>query len=352
MKILLERKYKIYDDRLVFIDHSKEMLFKKHGIEIIEDETKAKHCDIVMTHQNGNGDFETSKKYKKPIIILQRSDSATIHSKAMRKMIKTSQVIGFFKITNFKNIYDHNLDLIGERRHLEYINQLKYKAEKQEIQFNEKELNKIKCALPAYYNFRFDHIRNVSDQNDIFSNKRNVYINFAGTVDYSSSWEKGNFSCNKTNLLNLHRKKAYNSVMNISSKYQNIQQHILSHYGNFMNQPNYWQSLFNTKICISPWGYGEYNWRDFEAIYLGALLLKPDTDFIESYCDLYQKNIFYKTFKPDYSDFEKTCIDILNNFNSEENTSIRKNALNTLKDNYNIEKICNRFAKQIKECLQ
>ncbi len=139
--------------------------------------------------------------------------------------------------------------------------------------------------------------------------------------------------------------------MNISNKY-NIQKNILSHYGNFMSQPSYWQSLFNTKICVSPWGHGEYNWRDFEAIYLGALLIKPNTDFVESYCDLYQKNIFYKSFNPDYSNFEEVCIDSINNFQKEEIKNIRENARNLLKDNFDINKISDRFAMQIKECLK
>ena len=39
---------------------------------------------------------------------------------------------------------------------------------------------------------------------------------------------------------------------------------------------DYYQELTSSKICISPFGYGEICWRDFEAVLCGALLVKPD----------------------------------------------------------------------------
>jgi len=37
----------------------------------------------------------------------------------------------------------------------------------------------------------------------------------------------------------------------------------------------------HSKICYSPFGYGEICWRDFEALSVGALLMKPDASHIE-----------------------------------------------------------------------
>lgn len=38
----------------------------------------------------------------------------------------------------------------------------------------------------------------------------------------------------------------------------------------------YLAELFQSKLCFSPFGYGEICWRDFEAMFSGSLLLKPD----------------------------------------------------------------------------
>lgn len=43
----------------------------------------------------------------------------------------------------------------------------------------------------------------------------------------------------------------------------------------FMNE------MVQSKICFSPFGYGEVCWRDFEALSVGALLIKPDVSHIE-----------------------------------------------------------------------
>ena len=49
-----------------------------------------------------------------------------------------------------------------------------------------------------------------------------------------------------------------------------------------------------TKIAVSPWGWGEWCWRDCEAIYLGCALVKPDTDFVFTYPDLFKDENYYR----------------------------------------------------------
>ena len=38
----------------------------------------------------------------------------------------------------------------------------------------------------------------------------------------------------------------------------------------------YYREMCGSRICVSPFGYGEICWRDFEAILCGCLLIKPD----------------------------------------------------------------------------
>lgn len=45
--------------------------------------------------------------------------------------------------------------------------------------------------------------------------------------------------------------------------------------------------LRHSKICFSPFGYGEVCWRDFEAVISGAVVLKPDMSHIETDPDIF-----------------------------------------------------------------
>ncbi|MCR9258136.1 MAG: glycosyltransferase [Pseudomonadaceae bacterium] len=57
----------------------------------------------------------------------------------------------------------------------------------------------------------------------------------------------------------------------------------------------YWDELRKSKACVSPFGYGEVCWRDFEAIAAGAVLIKPDMGHLETQPDIYQP---YETYVP------------------------------------------------------
>lgn len=65
---------------------------------------------------------------------------------------------------------------------------------------------------------------------------------------------------------------------------------------------HYMRELAQSKICFSPFGYGEACWRDYEAILCGALLVKPDMSHVETDPDIF---IPYETYIPvawDFSD--------------------------------------------------
>ena len=61
------------------------------------------------------------------------------------------------------------------------------------------------------------------------------------------------------------------------------------------NQKQYYRELRNSKIVLSPFGWGEVCFRDFEAILAGALLLKPDMSHLLTWPNVY---IPYETYVP------------------------------------------------------
>lgn len=103
----------------------------------------------------------------------------------------------------------------------------------------------------------------------------------------------------------------------------------------------YYDELRRSKICVSPFGYGEICWRDFESILCQCLLIKPDMSHIKT-----SPNIFvpYKTYVPvkwDFSDLQEKCFYYLEH--EDERNQIIAQAYKVLSDYYREEKFISWF---------
>ena len=78
-----------------------------------------------------------------------------------------------------------------------------------------------------------------------------------------------------------------------------------------VSQAAYQAELRSARLCVSPFGYGELCWRDFEAIRAGCLLVKPDTGHIRTDPDLFVPGITYVPVRWDFADLEQACLPYL-----------------------------------------
>lgn len=72
-------------------------------------------------------------------------------------------------------------------------------------------------------------------------------------------------------------------------------------------QSEYYREMLRARLCVSPFGFGELCWRDFEAILCGSLLVKPDMSHLKTWPDLF---VPFETYIPvawDYADLERVC---------------------------------------------
>ena len=67
----------------------------------------------------------------------------------------------------------------------------------------------------------------------------------------------------------------------------------------------------DSKLCFSPFGYGELCWRDVEAFASGAVLVKPDMSHLETSPNMYVANETYFPIKWDFSDFHEVVYRVL-----------------------------------------
>ncbi len=74
-----------------------------------------------------------------------------------------------------------------------------------------------------------------------------------------------------------------------------------------VSQTEYYGEMLRARLSVSPFGFGELCWRDFESILCGSLLIKPNMSHLKTWPDLF---VPFETYIPvawDYSDLEQVC---------------------------------------------
>lgn len=105
---------------------------------------------------------------------------------------------------------------------------------------------------------------------------------------------------------------------------------------------NYINILGNTKIFISPYGWGEFSLKDYECICVGTHIVKPKIYF--QYYPNFCKNM--DDFEIDFSNFESKILDILSNLEkSQKKVDSNRNMFFT----YNIFEHCIELENKILE---
>jgi len=121
---------------------------------------------------------------------------------------------------------------------------------------------------------------------------------------------RGRVSYDVRNLISIQRNKVHDVISNLS---WNISK------GTKIDRASYLKELRNSRVSISPFGFGEICYRDFETFISGSLLIKPSTAHVHTYPDLFRP---YETYVPiswDIADLKETLDKILGNFSQFKN---------------------------------
>lgn len=78
--------------------------------------------------------------------------------------------------------------------------------------------------------------------------------------------------------------------------------------------PAYLKEQKLSKASLSPFGWGEYCYRDFESIINGALLLKPSVEHLETFPAILEADKTYVPLNWDFSDLGSVLTEVANNF--------------------------------------
>lgn len=84
--------------------------------------------------------------------------------------------------------------------------------------------------------------------------------------------------------------------------------------GDPISKRKYLKELKRSKTCISPFGWGEVCYRDFETIIAGAVLIKPDMSHLNTYPNVYKEGETYVPIKWDMSDLEEKVNKVIESY--------------------------------------
>lgn len=72
-----------------------------------------------------------------------------------------------------------------------------------------------------------------------------------------------------------------------------------------LNRRGYMKELENSKVVLSPFGWGEITLKDFEVFLTGGMLLKPSLEHLQTWPNFYEPNVTYLSHDWNLSDLEE-----------------------------------------------
>lgn len=72
-----------------------------------------------------------------------------------------------------------------------------------------------------------------------------------------------------------------------------------------VKRTEFFAEMYRSKLCFSPFGYGEVCWRDYEAFATGAVLLKPNVDHLRTFPDVFVPGETYVSLRWDLADLQE-----------------------------------------------
>ena len=106
---------------------------------------------------------------------------------------------------------------------------------------------------------------------------------------------------------NLHRDNLFNKV---DTKFNTIS----LKKGERLNGDEYLRKMYQCKIILAPFGFGEITPRDLEAAMFGCVLIKPDMSHVETLPDIYIPYETYVPCKHDFSDINEKIDYVLSDY--------------------------------------
>jgi hypothetical protein len=270
---------------MVYQDEKVHACLKDLGIDI----GRHAHPDFVFTMANG------LKEVKPNTIAFERIDGCQVKNK---KLLKDKNLLKLVKMYKYADWDLTNQDCVDGRIFTRFLTD-DIKPEK--VHIDEDDFKKVTLGASFLHYKRHDLVECIVKELDWGKPKNDVF--FAGTVQ---GYAKNGHASGK--LISQHRKGCIDLINSLKGKSIKTGQNIGK--ARAFGARDYLLNIADAKVTVSPWGWGESCYRDYEALMLGTDVIKPRSYTILSNPDIYSGDVFYC--KPDWSDLESTiemCLD-------------------------------------------
>ena len=239
----------------------------------------------------------------RPLVLFDRSDGAFLwwrfhpRGRITRDLLEASNLLGLIKISRYSNRDTYNCVTVDTSHHARLIGEVHATSmaagsDAPVSPISESAYSRIRLGV-GYWGF--DQCGPLIATSDVeLAGRRPIDVFCAHSVDYicpAISW---------------HRQVVLDQLARIPGLKTVVGR------GRVFLDENYRELLMRSRICVSPWGWGETCIRDYEALLAGCVLIKPRTDFIDSSLPLDERH--YVACRPDFSDLQQRIGEVLDDW--------------------------------------
>lgn len=148
------------------------------------------------------------------------------------------------------------------------------------------------CPGPHYG--QYDRIGRFEGQDPNMHGERDIDVFFAGSTSIYQD------------TINAHRAACCASINFLGDEYA-----VKCVPSKSLHRHDYDALTRRSRVVVSPWGNGELCHRDFDAMWCGAVLVKPMSDHLRTDPLMFKDGITYFACKPDWSDLREVVANVI-----------------------------------------
>ena len=252
--------------------------------------------DFILADLNKEEDSVIEKllSVNLPVFFIVRGPSGSV-GEGVARLLRDDRVTAIIRNTNLNDLSLNNNCVSEEVKHRFHVNLLNeddgragFQSRKHPI--TSKSFDKL---LTGYSIATYPKIDKVASLKWGLNDQRDIDISFVGKTQYGEL------------TLNRHRNRAVESLTKLDPTKHNVHCAVTkSQTVKAYTKKRFYEIMLRSKVVLSPWGYGEVCVRDFEAMLVGAIVIKPDMSHLTTVPDFYRANETYIPCRRDFSDVE------------------------------------------------